>query len=411
VHEKKKLVAFDVEGVLIPKGDFLLKIFIKHKPMKLPKLLATGLFYYLGIIPMKQALENIYSELEGLEEETLISTIKNIDIKPGAEELLKNLKKRGHKVALITSGIPQKSVDSLAEKLPFDFGVGLETCTDKGVLNGKITGTVVEEDGKAHALMEIINEHRLQDYTIISVADDRNNLSLFKESDLKIGYHPDFMLGLYSDNILNNDLMDIIPIIEGMETSSQGLTRNNLLRKTVHLSALLIPLFLTRYLSNPTIATLLTIMAIIYLISEAGRKIGYQGLPLIQWFTLLNTSTEEASEFVDDPLYFAIGIALSLLLFPKNIAYAAITVLSLGDPAAAIAGKLFGNNKIPHTRNKTIEGSLAFTISAYLGCLIFIKPAMALISAITGAIAEALPTPINDNLLIPIATGLILMII
>ncbi len=406
----KKLIAFDVEGIILPKAAYLLKLFIENKPGKILNLLSIGLQYYIRLISLETAIKNIFQYLKGLQEEILVSTIKEIELKPGVAQLFNDLRLKGYTLALITSGIPQQALDYLGEILPADYAVGPKVLCSDGKLSGEIKGKVIDEEGKKDALKSIIEQNSLTEYRIISIADDRNNISLFQMSDLSIGYRPDFFITLYSDRITKGNLRDLLPLIDGSEPEKRGLKPSTILRKIFHSSGILIPLFLTKHIDPHIVAALLIFFTIIYFVSEIWRYLG-RNIPLISWFTLANTIEIEASEFVDAPIYFALGIAFSLILFPSNIASAAIAVLTLGDPLAMIIGTLYGKTKTPIPGDKTMEGFLAFIIASFLGCLFFIKPFESIICSVIGAVTEVIPTPLDDNLLIPLVSGLTLLLI
>lgn len=407
---EKKLIAIDVEGVIIPKAIYLLKTFLRYRPAKLINVLWTGSLYSLGLIPIERALVEIFRHLEGLEEEKLLMIIREIDLKPGVVEFFEEMRDRGYKVVLITSGIPQQALDTIARSLHVNHAVGPQIVIRDGRLTGQVTGALLEEGGKSEVLRLIIEENNLEDYTIVSIADDRNNISLFKMSDLSIGYRPDFMLTFYSDKIAKGNLGELLPMIEGKEVKKHRPKPSTILRKTVHASAILIPLILTEYLSSRLIAILLIMTALAYFGSEVIRYLG-KGVPLVSWFTKANTLEIEATEYVDAPIYFALGIAISLLIFPDHIASASITVLALGDPSASMVGKMLGKYRLPLANDKTIEGLIAFIVASSLGCLLFLNPMESLICSVSGAIAEALPTPLNDNLVIPLFSGLVLLLL
>jgi dolichol kinase len=172
----------------------------------------------------------------------------------------------------------------------------------------------------------------------------------------------------------------------------------------------LIPLILTQYLSSRLIAILLILTTLAYFGSEVVRYLG-RDVPFISWFTQANTLEIEATEYVDAPIYFALGIAISLLIFPIHIASASIAVLALGDPSASIIGKMLGKHSLPLANDKTVEGLIAFIIASFLGCLLFLNPLESIICSVAGSVAEALPTPLNDNLIIPLFAGLILLLV
>jgi dolichol kinase len=116
-------------------------------------------------------------------------------------------------------------------------------------------------------------------------------------------------------------------------------------------------------------------------------------------------------------LPFIIGVFLTILSFPKAIALASILVLSFCDPLAAIFGILFSKHK--NKAGKSFEGSLAFFISSFLVIFLFFHFTSTDINYISLLIVtfvfsilitfvERLPSRLDDNLIIPIASGFIL---
>jgi dolichol kinase len=134
-------------------------------------------------------------------------------------------------------------------------------------------------------------------------------------------------------------------------------------------------------------------------------------VPVLSTITWRATIQPEIYEFVTAPIFFALGIMLSLLLFPAPISYASIAIFTLGDGSATLFGKTFGERVFPYNKGKKAEGTLCGFLIAALGASIFISPLKALIGAGVGMIVESLPTPINDNITIPLFAGLALLLL
>jgi len=126
-------------------------------------------------------------------------------------------------------------------------------------------------------------------------------------------------------------------------------------------------------------------------------------IPLFSW--LLRTCRRDTAE--RGFIYYFIGLAITYTLFGSNIpiANAAILILTIGDAASTIVGKLYGKHPLPYKPNKTFEGSIAFIIIGFMGALTQVNPIIAFIGAFTGSLIEAY-TPIEDNITIPIMAGL-----
>ena len=104
------------------------------------------------------------------------------------------------------------------------------------------------------------------------------------------------------------------------------------------------------------------------------------------------------------------GIALTYIIFPKEIAFASIMILTFGDSSSTIFGISLGKNKL--FLKKTIEGSLFGFIFSFLGAILFVHWGYALFASIVAAFIEILtPNDIDDNLLIPLFSGFAMMLL
>jgi dolichol kinase len=145
----------------------------------------------------------------------------------------------------------------------------------------------------------------------------------------------------------------------------------------------------------------------IYATSEYLRTEGKK-MPLINFITRKAASQNELYQIVLAPVYFAIGILITLVIFPAPASSAAIAIFALGDSTASIFGRYLAKTQLPFNKDKSLEGSAAGFFFAFLAGSFFVSPLVALVGAAIAMFIEYLPLPINDNLLIPVITGLAL---
>jgi dolichol kinase len=101
-----------------------------------------------------------------------------------------------------------------------------------------------------------------------------------------------------------------------------------------------------------------------------------------------------------------LGALLTMLLFPPNIAAAAIYALAFGDSAATIIGKFLGRLRPFFMAGKSIEGSIAcFAASFMSGHFVLHDWRPALAVGLAAMLVDALPLEDLDNLLLPLAAG------
>jgi len=103
-----------------------------------------------------------------------------------------------------------------------------------------------------------------------------------------------------------------------------------------------------------------------------------------------------------------------IAFFDKQVAIVSLMYMLFGDTASAIIGTKYGKVKMG---DKTLEGSLAFFITAMIIALIFgqwsgvrIHLIILIFGAIAATVTEALPLKINDNLTVALAAAIVMQI-
>jgi phosphoserine phosphatase len=403
-----------VEGVLIPKRRYLL--FEASKLLGISgflKILWAGFLYESGLSSLETALQRIYMQLKGLAFTDLFNLYKKMPLMPGVKQVFQQLKRAGCKTALISSGLPQAFVQDLALELSCDyaFGLDLEVVDDR--LSGQIGGDALKLDGKAIILQKIQEKEGLTKRDSAAVADDRNNLPMFGLSDMRIGYNPEFQIACKSDAVVKGDLGDIVRILNGSLTNRSSLSKRELIREIIHMAGFLVPVFTVLFSLNPffVVSTILAVTGL-YIASEIARMLGFN-VPIMSTITWKAAIQPEIYEFITAPIFFATGIILALIIFPPPISYASIAIFTLGDSFASLFGKKLGNHVLPYNKGKKIEGTLFGFLFAFIGASLFIGSTMSLskvlLAVASGMIMESLPTPVNDNVTIPLAAGLTLL--
>ena len=208
---------------------------------------------------------------------------------------------------------------------------------------------------------------------------------------------------------MSGNLSKILPAINGKPKRRTLPSRNDVLREMIHASGALIPV-LSSFIGLPVTALMICFVVSLYVISELLRMSG-KNLPFISAVTRHAASQAELYEFAAAPIYFGVGILLALLLFPAPASGAAIAIFALGDSTASIFGRHFSKKPLPFNKGKTLEGSLVGFCFAFLAGSLFILPLKALVGAAVAMAVECLPLPVNDNIMVPLCTGLALALL
>jgi len=406
-----RLVVFDVEGVLLPKRRYMLfEVSRRLSLWGFIQILITGLLYEAGLLPLENALKRVFSLMRGLRMDDLLQLFRRLPLMPGAKELVRRLKEAGYLVALISSGLPRRLVQDLASRLGADFAVGLSVEVVDGWLTGRVRGDVAKPDGKAVALRKLMKRLNVSRRDCVVVADDRNNLPMFPMCRVRIGFNPDFLVAARADVVVRRALLDVAPIIleEGAGPSLRPPSRREVIRESIHIGSILVPVLCMHLVECRILTALILLVAVGYFVSEVARMRG-RGIPPFSWVTRRAAIGVEICEPAVSPLLFAAGMILALSVFPLPERYAAAAVLSLGDGVAALSGACLGRTVLPINKGKHLEGTILGFFASLLGALIFVDPVKALVAAAAGMMAESLPLPINDNIVIPVFSGLAMM--
>jgi len=103
--------------------------------------------------------------------------------------------------------------------------------------------------------------------------------------------------------------------------------------------------------------------------------------------------------------WFVLGAFLTVALYPVEVVIPAVLVLALADPAASYVGRRWGKRSFG---TGTFEGSLVFLAVAALVLGPFAGWIVAGAVALAATLLERIPWPLDDNLVIPLATGALL---
>jgi dolichol kinase len=189
---------------------------------------------------------------------------------------------------------------------------------------------------------------------------------------------------------------------------------SELIRKSIHLTSLSIPIFYY-YVHRETALMFLVPLALV----SIGIDVGRFYIPAIhrmveQMFDKILRPHERRAGLLSGATYVLISALICVAIFPKLITVAAFSILIVSDSSSAIFGRAFGKHRF---FDKSLEGTLAFIASAWLVILIAPKAGpmpieyfIGAFAAIVGGIAEAASVSLHldDNFSIPVSIGLIM---
>jgi len=180
-----------------------------------------------------------------------------------------------------------------------------------------------------------------------------------------------------------------------------------LARKATHLGALVIPggyYFLQ--LDKADMLAIMIPIALLMVLIDISR--------LRNWTIYRSTVSrimapmirnhEHAGDF-SGATYILLSVCLTVALYSKPIAIAALAFIIVGDVLAALIGRKFGRHRFGR---KSVEGSLACLLGTLAVALLVPEIAMpvGVFGAVVATVTEAASSKIDDNISVPIISGL-----
>ncbi len=186
---------------------------------------------------------------------------------------------------------------------------------------------------------------------------------------------------------------------------------NELKRKAIHLGAVVIPLSYYFLFSKHTALCLFVPAALLSILMDIIRFLRWRPVGTrIRWFLRPILRQHERFDFTGST-YILTAFVLSVIFFDKKLAVAVLCFAILGDVAAALVGRVFGSIKI--NGKKTLEGSSAF----FAVCLLIVVAIpsfpfwIGALGALVATLVEAVSFPLNDNLTVPLISGMVIKIL
>ncbi len=155
---------------------------------------------------------------------------------------------------------------------------------------------------------------------------------------------------------------------------------------------------------------MLALIASIAVIVELARRTNKSAGELFsRCFGALTRPTERKA--ITGATFLAFVCLVAVALLSRSAAIATMWCATVGDPLATVAGRLWrlaNAYKVDEQNAKTLVGSVTCVVTSFLGVsmLAGYSPVAALLIAVAAAVAEAIPSEIDDNLRVAAAAGI-----
>lgn len=179
-------------------------------------------------------------------------------------------------------------------------------------------------------------------------------------------------------------------------------------RKGTHMFALVIPgAYYFLQLDRVDMLSLMVPITLAFILGDISRLRGWplwrNGLE--KFFGRMIRPHEKKGDF-SGATYILSTVCFTVALFDKPIAIAAIAFIIVGDTLAALIGRKYGRHRF--FGGKSLEGSTACLTGTLIVAALApgLDRTIAVIGAFVAAAVEALPLGIDDNVTVPILSGL-----
>ena len=157
-----------------------------------------------GDIDFETSLRQRVALLKGLDTSVLERVYEErLKLNPGAEILLKGLKIKGIKTALVSGGFTFFT-ERLKEQLGLDYTMANVLTEKNGKLTGEVSGAICGAQAKADFLMTQCEKLGISTSQVVAMGDGANDLSMMKEAGLSIAYHAKPKVQSEADVVLNH---------------------------------------------------------------------------------------------------------------------------------------------------------------------------------------------------------------
>ncbi len=197
------------------------------------------------------------------------------------------------------------------------------------------------------------------------------------------------------------------------ENDSQISFFYEIMRKSTHMGALVIPgTYILFELGKIEMLYLMAPLALLIIFADVSRLRNYwfwKQEIVRKIFSPMVRPHESKGDFTG-ATYILMSFCLTIALYPKAVAITAISFIIVGDTFAALIGRKVKSPKF--YKNKSVAGSLGCLAGMAIVAFVVAKfvPGMtlqiALWGALVGTIFEAFSFGIDDNVTVPILSGL-----
>ena len=203
-----RLVVMDVDSTLIT-GE-VIEMLAAHAGSR-EQVAAVTERAMRGELDFAESLRERVATLAGLPVRVLAEVLDEVELTPGAQELVTGLRERGWPLALVSGGFIEV-VGPLAERLGIERRRANRLEVVGGYLTGRVAGPVVDRAAKAAALREWASELRVPLDRTVAIGDGANDLQMMATAGFSVAFNAKPVVAAQADAAVTGRLDAILEL-------------------------------------------------------------------------------------------------------------------------------------------------------------------------------------------------------
>lgn len=208
----RRLVVMDVDSTLIQ--DEVIELLARRAGRE-AEVAAVTEAAMRGEIDFAESLHRRVQALAGLPASVFEQVREDVRLTPGAETLVRTLKRLGFTVAVVSGGFIE-IVQPLAEHLGIDHAHANRLEVVDGRLTGRVDGPVVDRAEKAAALQRFAAQERLPLSRTVAIGDGANDLDMLSVAGLGVAFNAKPVVQQQADTTVNVPYLDTVLYMLGL---------------------------------------------------------------------------------------------------------------------------------------------------------------------------------------------------
>ena len=164
-----------------------------------------------GELDFAESLRERVATLAGLPVRVLREVLDEVELTPGAQDLVTGLRERGWPLGLVSGGFIEV-VGPLAERLGIERRRANRLEAVGGYLTGRVMGPVVDRAAKAAALREWATELRVPLDRTVAIGDGANDLQMMATAGFSVAFNAKPVVAAQADAAVTGRLDAILEL-------------------------------------------------------------------------------------------------------------------------------------------------------------------------------------------------------